>query len=593
MSRVVLSDLSDNKVVMPTNVSKFDRNRERTIVFYGRVSTEHEAQLAALENQMQWYEDQAKYHPNWNVLKKYIDDGSSGTQAKKRPEFMRMIDDAKMGKFDLIVTREVARFARNTVECLEITRQLKNYGVEVFFVQDGIRTMDNEGEMILTIRAMVAQEESRKMSERIKAGQAISRKNGVLYGNGNLLGYDRVGDTYVNNQEQAETVRMIFDLYESGLGVQAIRNELIKRERINSSGLIKWDSTRILRCLKNTIYKGIMAYNKSHRNNFLEQKVIINHDENTFEYVAATFEPIISEEQWEHCKLIRESRRNMRIVNVDGKAKMQFWGVHKGWNIWTKKLRCQCGSSMRMDKWRPKLNGERPVGYKCYNQINKGANNITNRESEGFCDMRAICGWKLEMMAKVVFRKLWKDSELLEKSIKIFMNETVMEQQDIERIKNNYRLEIKKFNEKAERLIEMRLNGEIDRDTYLRLKVTADADKKQAEQQLLDYENLPRVAQSYPFSKEEIKKHLLDFVSPNSTDIDENIIDKFVTQIKVESETEFSWYLCFDSKENFNTEKKLYCTFTISFKDALKYRNKRKQLLRQNQYKDLEVSLYI
>mgnify|MGYP004700063009 FL=1 len=542
---------------------------------------------------MQWYEELKKSYPNWIIIERYVDDGSSGTQAKKRPEFMRMIDDAKMGKFDLIVTREVARFARNTVECLEITRQLKNYGVEVFFVQDGIRTMDNEGEMILTIRAMVAQEESRKMSERIKAGQAISRKNGVLYGNGNLLGYDRVGDTYVINQEQAETVRMIFDLYESGLGVQAIRNELIKRERINSSGLIKWDSTRILRCLKNTIYKGIMAYNKSHRNNFLEQKVIINHDENTFEYVAATFEPIISEEQWEHCKLIRESRRNMRIVNVDGKAKMQFWGVHKGWNIWTKKLRCQCGSSMRMDKWRPKLNGERPVGYKCYNQINKGANNITNRESEGFCDMRAICGWKLEMMAKVVFRKLWKDSELLEKSIKIFMNETVMEQQDIERIKNNYRLEIKKFNEKAERLIEMRLNGEIDRDTYLRLKVTADADKKQAEQQLLDYENLPRVAQSHPFSKEEIKKHLLDFVSPNSTDIDENIIDKFVTQIKVESETEFSWYLCFDSKENFNTEKKLYCTFTISFKDALKYRNKRKQLLRQNQYKDLEVSLYI
>ena len=542
---------------------------------------------------MQWYEELKKSYPNWIIIERYVDDGSSGTQAKKRPEFMRMIDDAKMGKFDLIVTREVARFARNTVECLEITRQLKNYGVEVFFVQDGIRTMDNEGEMILTIKAMVAQEESRKMSERIKAGQAISRKNGVLYGNGNLLGYDRVGDTYVINQEQAETVRMIFDLYESGLGVQAIRNELIKRERINSSGLIKWDSTRILRCLKNTIYKGIMAYNKSHRNNFLEQKVIINHDENTFEYVAATFEPIISEEQWEHCKLIRESRRNMRIVNVDGKAKMQFWGVHKGWNIWTKKLRCQCGSSMRMDKWRPKLNGERPVGYKCYNQINKGANNITNRESEGFCDMRAICGWKLEMMAKVVFRKLWKDSELLEKSIKIFMNETVMEQQDIERIKNNYRLEIKKFNEKAERLIEMRLNGEIDRDTYLRLKVTADADKKQAEQQLLDYENLPRVAQSHPFSKEEIKKHLLDFVSPNSTDIDENIIDKFVTQIKVESETEFSWYLCFDSKENFNTEKKLYCTFTISFKDALKYRNKRKQLLRQNQYKDLEVSLYI
>ena len=561
------------------------------VVFYGRVSTEHEEQTYALCNQMQWYEELKKNYPNWNVIERYVDDGITGTQAKKRPEFMRMIDDAKTGKFDLIVTREVARFARNTVECLEITRQLKNYGVEVFFVQDGIRTMDNEGEMILTIRAMVAQEESRKMSERIKAGQAISRKNGVLYGNGNLLGYDRVGDTYVINQEQAKTVRMIFDLYESGLGVQAIRDELIKRERINSSGFIKWDSTRILRCLKNTIYKGIMAYNKSHRNNFLEQKVIVNHDETTFEYVAATFEPIISEEQWEHCKLIRESRRNLRIVNVDGKANMQYLGMHKSSNVWTKKMRCRCGSSMRMDNWRPKLNGERPVGYKCYNQLNKGANKIVNRESESFCDMRAICGWKLEMMAQAVFKRVWKDSELLEKSIKIFMNETVMEQQDIERIRNSYRLEIKKFNEKAERLIEMRLNGEIDRDTYLRLKSTVDADKKQAEQQLLDYENLPRVAQVHPFSKDEIKKHLLEFISTNSIDFDENIIDKIVTQIKVESETELSWYLCFDSKENFNTEKKLYCIFTIPFKEALRYRNKRKQLLRQNQYQDIMVKI--
>lgn len=179
------------------------------------------------------------------------------------------------------------------------------------------------------------------------------------------------------------------------------------------------------------------------------------------------------------------------------------------------------------------------MGYKCYNQLNKGANKIKNIESEGFCDMRAICGWKLEMMAKAVFRKVWKDSDLLEKSIKIFMNETILEQQDIERIRNNYKLEIKKFAEKAERLIEMRLNGEIDRDTYLRLKSTVYADKEQAGQQLLDYENLPRVAQSHPFSKEEIIKHLLEFISPNNIDFNENIIDKFLSQIKVDSETEF------------------------------------------------------
>ena len=147
------------------------------------------------------------------------------------------------------------------------------------------------------------------------------------------------------------------------------------------------------------------------------------------------------------------------------------------------------------------------------------------------------------------------------------------------------------MSEKAERLIEMRLNGEIDRDNYLRLKATVDADKKQAEQQLLDYENLPRVSQSHPFSKEQIKKHLLEFISPNTTDFDDNIIDKFVTQIKVESETEFSWYLHFDTKENFNTRKNLMCSFTISFKEALRYRNKRKQLLRQNQYQELTIKV--
>ena len=565
----------------------------RKVVFYGRVSTEHEAQTYALSNQMQWYEELKKSYPNWIVIERYVDDSITGTQAKNRPRFMRMIDDAKLGKFDLIITREVSRFARNTINCLEVTRLLKNYEVEVFFVQEGIWTMENEGEMILTIRAMVAQEESRKMSARIKVGQAISKKNVVLYGNGNLLGYDRVGDTYVINEEQAETVRMIFNMYESGFGIQSIRDELIKRERKNSSGLVKWDNTRIMRCLHNSAYKEVVAYNKSYRNNYLEQKVIVNHDENTFEYVTANFEPIISEEQWERCKLIRESKRNLRLVNVNDKAQIQYSGINKDGNVWTKKLRCKCGSSMRMDKWRPKLNGERPVGYKCYNQLNKGANKIKSRESEGFCDMRAICGWKLEMMAKAVFRKVWKDSNLLEKSIKIFMNETVMEQQDIERIWNSYRLEIKKFAEKAERLIEMRINGEIDRDTYLKLKVSIDADKKQAEQQLLDYENLPRVTQTHSFTKEGIKKHLLDFTSPKNTDFYENIIDKFVTQIKAESETEFSWYLRFDTEANLNTEKEMHCKFAISFNEALKYRNKRKQLLRQQQYQILTVKIYI
>lgn len=139
-----------------------------------------------------------------------------------------MVADAKLGKFDLIVTREVCRFARNTVDTLVVTRELKNYGVEVYFVEDNIWTMDGDGELRLTIMATLAQEESRKTSERVLAGQKISRDKGVLYGSGNILGYNRVGNTYVINEEQAETVRMIFDMYLKGMGFTKICHELTR-----------------------------------------------------------------------------------------------------------------------------------------------------------------------------------------------------------------------------------------------------------------------------------------------------------------------------------------------------------------------------
>ena len=222
-----------------------DRNRPRKVVFYGRVSTEHEAQISALGNQMQWYDDQVRYHPNWNVVGRYIDEGISGTQAKKRPSFLRMIEDAHNGVFDLIVTREVCRFARNTVDTLSYTRELREVNVEVYFVEDNIWTMDGDGELRLSLMATLAQDESRKISERVHAGHAVCREKNILFGSGNILGYDRVGKTYVINEEQAKTVRMIFEMYVKGLGGRKIADELTRQGRLNSSGRVKWDTANI------------------------------------------------------------------------------------------------------------------------------------------------------------------------------------------------------------------------------------------------------------------------------------------------------------------------------------------------------------
>ena len=168
-----------------------DNKARIPMVFYGRVSTEHEAQLEALENQIQWYYDQLQKNPNWELVEPvetYLDRGITGTQAKKRPGFLSMIEDAKKGKFKMIVTREVCRFARNTVDTLNYVRELKSLGIQVYFVFDNIKTIqDHDGEFRLTIMATNAQEESRRISERAKAGQYIARNNGVLYGNGNIL----------------------------------------------------------------------------------------------------------------------------------------------------------------------------------------------------------------------------------------------------------------------------------------------------------------------------------------------------------------------------------------------------------------------
>ena len=152
-----------------------DKDRDRRIAFYGRVSTQHEAQVDALGNQMQWYDDQLRYHPNWQVVDRYIDEGITGTSAKKRPAFMKMLSDAKCGKFDLIVTREVCRFARNTVDSLTTIRKLKENSIECYFEKENIWTFDGKGELLITIMSSLAQEESRSISENCTWGQRSPR----------------------------------------------------------------------------------------------------------------------------------------------------------------------------------------------------------------------------------------------------------------------------------------------------------------------------------------------------------------------------------------------------------------------------------
>ena len=380
---------------------------KRKVAIYARVSTEHEAQLSALDNQVQYYDNILSMHPEWELYKRYIDEGITGTSIKKRKKFLRMIEDAKNGCFDLIVTREVSRFARNTVDTLQETRNLKKIGVEVYFTEDNIWTFkDDDGELKLTIMATLAQNESKKISQRVKAGQMITFQNGVIYGTGNILGYDRVGKEMIVNKEQAEVVRFIFDSFLYGKGTTQIKFELEKRGIPTATGLTKWSVSTIIRILKNPFYCGTMVYRKYYVPDFLEQKTRKNNGEVEQVIVEGNHEKIISKEDFQKVQeIIKEHSKHITPTTKIGHA--------AAINVWSKKLVCSCGSTFNRRIYH-KNDGNPTYCYQCYNQKNSGSTRVRLKhglDTAGSCDTAVVPEWKLSIIANTIFSLFCNDKE--------------------------------------------------------------------------------------------------------------------------------------------------------------------------------------
>ena len=530
-----------------------DRDRPREIAIYARVSTEQEEQINALENQIKWFDDQLKIHPNWSVENThyYIDKGISGTQAKKRPAFLKMIEDAKKGEFDLIVTREVCRFARNVVDTLVVTRDLKNYGVEVYFIQDSIWTMDGDGELRLSLMATLAQEESRKISERVKAGFQVCKEKGVLFGAGNILGYDRVNDTYVRNEEQAETVTMIYDLYLEGNGCLKIAHILTERHRKNASGIVKWTSVTVDRILKNKTYTGKCPYNKSRSNNYLEQKRINNLDPSTYDYREGNFKAIISDETFEKAKLIREKKT--AVLEENGVIVKR--GRRISHDFWCERLRCSCGSRFRRETWSRSTNkNKKSYGYICYNHANHGSKEkrlSLGLDGEGYCDLKTIPEWKLNAMANKIFCDLIYPKR--EKSIEIALDliqknfkkscENTQDQQ------NNLLDKIEKENSKKQNLINLRLEGELSKEEFDKAKAKID---KNIELLKVKIEELKTIDSSLDGvmgeNIEVLRKKLEKLLEYKEEDINRDLMGKIIVGVIAINDNEFDFYLNLNGK---------------------------------------------
>ena len=523
------------------NNIKQDRARPRKVVFYGRVSTEHEAQISALDNQMEWYQELASSHPNWTVVDQYVDEGITGTQAKKRPSFLRMIEDAKSGKFDLIVTREVCRFARNTVDTLSYTRELAKLGVEVYFAADGIWTMDNDGELRLSLMATLAQEESRKISERVLAGQRMSREKKVLYGNGNILGYDldKANNTYVINEEQAETVRMIFEQYATGDGLTKVAKTLMEKGRKDGAGHVNWDASKVTRVLRKATYMGYCVYNRSRTVDYLEHRRVNNTDEDTYVMVKGDFPAIIDEELWYKCNAIRKERTR-HLLDENGKPRRYGGTIAK--NVWVTKLVCSCGAKFRRCLWQTKADGTQTWGFECYRHTKRSLQFLQQHGlPEGLCDLKDFPEWKLELMAVKIFEAVWGSRrEAVLEACRMLSTCYQRETADPAKL-NAMNKRIDGLNEKLNNLILMKASNQITLKQFLEQSNEISAQQSRATRER--EELLAQESQDGGLDIDAIEASLCEAVTFTDGKVSEWFIQTFVKKVVPMDGTRFAWVL--------------------------------------------------
>lgn len=305
------------------------------VAAYARVSTDKEAAFHSLEAQRDYYEDYIQEKPNWILVDIYSDNGIPGTTIN-RPEFQRMLEDCRNGKIDLIITKSITRFARNTVILLETIRELKALGIDVFFEKEDMHSISPDGELLLTLLAMYAEEEARSASENQKWRIRKRFEKGEPW-YGKMLGYRVIGDKLIIVPEEAEIVRKIFDWYLSGMGIQAIARKLNAMD-VPARLADYWRPNTIGKILHNEKYTGNMLLQKTYRLDFRTKKKLMNHGERRQYYVENSHEAIINPEAF-FAVQAEMKRRHLLCFSTNNNTKTPlFKGV----------IKCgQCGSPYR------------------------------------------------------------------------------------------------------------------------------------------------------------------------------------------------------------------------------------------------------
>lgn len=481
------------------------------VTFYARVSTDKDEQLNSLDNQIHYYEELIRKNKAWTFVPGYIDEGLSGISTKKRENFHRMVEDGKNGNFDLIITKEITRFARNTLDSIQYTRELLSNGVAIFFQNDNINTLDEDSELRLTIMSGIAQDELRKLSSRVKFGHQQAIKSGVVIGNSRIFGYKKENKRLVIDEKEAPMVRELFELYATDqYSMKQIEGIFWNKGYRNLNGNRIAHST-MANMIANPKYKGYYVGNKvkvvdmfTKKQKFLPPEEWVMFKDESGEIVPA----IVSEELWEKANEILR-RRSEDVKNRQG--------ICNHPNLLTGKLFCTCCGEPYYRRESKKVYGPNNSKWVCSGKIKSGADT---------CASFPIYESEIKPLLYEVFQDTKADADaLVDEYIKMYNEMTdhnhlptlIAEQEKI----------IDNANKKKAKLLQLSVDGMIADIDFKNMTAQCNKDIEEAEQQIRELNKQLDSSDEFRRKIDEIKKTL----AAAQRDAAQGIISKeFVTQ---------------------------------------------------------------
>ena len=424
------------------------------VAAYCRVSTDDDDQLGSFESQKLYYEEKIFANKEWVSAGIFADEAITGTKVDKRDGFQSMIQKCKDGEIDLILTKSISRFARNTLDTLQYVRMLRERNIAIFFEKENINTLDMNGELLLTIMSSLAQQEVESLSANVKMGLKMKMKRGEMIGFNGCLGYDYNPDdkSLSVNEEEADIVRFIYDMYIQGYGTTTIAKRLIELGKKNKKGEVSWHTHGVMGIIKNEKYKGDILLGKTFTTDPISKRRLANMGEEDQFYIRDHHEAIVSREIWDEAEQIRLKRSVNKVVETTGNRER-----YTRQYAFSSMCECAfCGDKLTRSTLHSSSKYEKPV-WKCMNATKHGISNCPNCKS---IDENILEGAFIEAFSLLA----GNFDDVLDVVIN-YVEETANNDEDIRKLKQIEK-DISALESRKSRMTDMLIDGTITKEAY-------------------------------------------------------------------------------------------------------------------------------